>query len=454
MTHDIRIATLNAPPSPVLRLRGAIVTPKELIQDGTVVIRDGRIAELVRAPSRGDGLNVDTDGLICPGFVDTHNHAPYAVFGRWTPDAKVKSRFDWRLKTRCGTYVVPKERSWYTENIAKPFKAFPSELRPSLFQYGQMRGLIGGATTMLIEAEFPDPTLPQLPGFVRDFSDWTDTSDWPASIYGVLDIGCVPDDVARAMALALNGGKARLLVHLGEGNDEFARGEFFSLRVAKSLLTANTSLIHALALISDDWDWVAKAGASVIWSPLSNETLYGRSLAIDEVRARGINVALAPDWSVTGSSTILDELRYARTRFDLKAEWLLDMVTVNAAKTLGSSRIGSIEVGNFADLIVFQGSAPPTTRAVAAEQITSARIDAVALVVIGGFGVYGEKKMMSSLEVQPGPTGEPLLIPFRGRTLDRVVRFEDGRHRPFSGVAADLRVAKNDMAELWEDNGV
>ncbi len=467
MTHEIGIArvthvdrpalTARAAKSPALRLHGAILTPTGFIEDGTVVVRDERITHVLDAPSPGDGINIETDGLICPGFVDTHNHAAYAVFPRERLETTARGRFDWRLKTRGGTYVVPKEKSWYTENISKPFKKFPAELRPSLYLYGQVRGLIGGATTMLIEAEYPDPTLPQLLGFVRDFSDWNDANyraDWPAFIYGVLDIGCVPDDLARAMALALTGGTARLLVHLGEGDDDFARGEFFSLRVAKNLLTANTALIHALALVDEDWKCVEDAGASVIWSPCSNERLYGRSLAIDQIRTRKINIALAPDWSVTGSSTILDEIRYARMRFDINAEWLLDMVTVNAARVLGTSKVGSIVVGNLADMLVFQATSRPTTRTMAAEQITSASIDAISLVVLGGIGVYGDQAMMATLAAQAGlPPAARLDIPFKGTTLNRFIRFEDGRHSAFSGMTADLRAAKPDMADLWEDNG-
>ena len=62
---------------------------------------------------------------------------------------------------------------------------------------------------------------------------------------------------------------------------------------------------------------MAARGMSLVWSPRSNVFLYGggtdltKTTNIPLALAKGINVALAPDWSIGGSQNLLDELRFA-----------------------------------------------------------------------------------------------------------------------------------------------
>ena len=64
---------------------------------------------------------------------------------------------------------------------------------------------------------------------------------------------------------------------------------------------------------------MAADGMSLMWSPRSNVFLYGggdgpdaRPRTCRSRASKGINVALAPDWSIGGSQNLLDELRFAR----------------------------------------------------------------------------------------------------------------------------------------------
>ena len=62
---------------------------------------------------------------------------------------------------------------------------------------------------------------------------------------------------------------------------------------------------------SVDFDDMKTAGAKLVWSPKSNVVLYGTTTNIPLARSKGVPVALAPDWSLSGSVNILDELRFA-----------------------------------------------------------------------------------------------------------------------------------------------
>jgi len=259
-----------------IHLHGAIVTPNGFISGGTLVIAGGRIEAVHEHPTlagQGD-IDIDSGGLLSPGFVDTHNHAPYAAFRRWAaPSRYLRSRFDWRGKNRCKVVIVPEPDDYYLKNVSVPFKEITKDPATlvSLTLYGQVRGVIGGATTMVVDADL-DPNSPLvLPGFTRD------PSDWPGRVWGVLDIGCVDGVQLKAIADDLTSGRAKLLAHIGEGIDDFSRGEFMTLD-SRGLLNRNTSVIHAIALLEKDWARVKECGASVIWSPRSNFRLYGRSI--------------------------------------------------------------------------------------------------------------------------------------------------------------------------------
>ena len=433
-----------------VRLHGAIILPNDFISSGTVVVADGKIKALARTREAGSGaLEVDTGGIICPGFVDSHNHAAYAVFHRWNPTQLMKSRFDWRQKTRCGVYVVPEPQRHYLDNIKPKFKEFPNADRHLLFYYGQLRGLIGGTTTMVIDAEY-DRSIRPMPGFVRDFTDW-DTA-----VEGLLDAGCLMGAERELVRCRLENDQLKLLVHLGEGVDDFSRGELLSLYENKpSLLHRNTSLIHALALDDDDWKLVSRFDAGVIWSPRSNVRLYGQTLDIDKVRSlmntegRSLRVALAPDWTVTGSSTLLDELAHVRQHFpSISPADLLHMVTDVPADLLGLATVGRIEVNNHADLLVFGGA--PTNRDEAAECVVGSGLDNLRLVMVGGLGTYGNERLMSASGPQAGPEAEPLKVPYKNAPLERVLRFDSGC-KSFKKMRKRLKKGlEQTIAPLWE----
>ena len=53
---------------------GTLVTPRKIVEDGTLVIEEGRIAEVRRGRiSRSPARAIDATGkLVVPGFVDLH----------------------------------------------------------------------------------------------------------------------------------------------------------------------------------------------------------------------------------------------------------------------------------------------------------------------------------------------------------------------------------------------
>ena len=113
---------------------------------------------------------------------------------------------------------------------------------------------------------------------------------------------------AQEYSQELQSGKLNLFViHIAEGkrNDPEAQSEFGLLKNAQ-LLTAKTVVVHGIGLSTADFADMSKIGASLVWSPRSNVTLYGETTDIVTAVQKGVTVALAPDWSPTGSTCQLE----------------------------------------------------------------------------------------------------------------------------------------------------
>ncbi|KUE73991.1 metal-dependent hydrolase [Candidatus Methanomethylophilus sp. 1R26] len=126
---------------------------------------------------------------------------------------------------------------------------------------------------------------------------------------------------------------------------------------------------HSAWLTMNEVRLMGEAGMSVSSCPCSNMKLATGGVApVPEFDRYGVNVSLGTDGSTTNNS--LDMIGEMKTlgllqkasRWDptvTPAQELLDIVTVNGAKAVGmSDRIGSIESGKYADLVVLDGKAP------------------------------------------------------------------------------------------------
>src|SRR5262249_45821792 len=105
----------------------------------------------------------------------------------------------------------------------------------------------------------------------------------------------------------------------------------------KCLLTDMTVIIHGTALERSDFAEMRAAptirtdgsgdgrGAKLVWSPLSNLLLYGKTTNVYDALAEGVLVSLGTDWTPSGSRTLLHELKVAD-------------VALRDARVLGKSR--------------------------------------------------------------------------------------------------------------------
>ena len=379
----------SPPDSPTILLGGTIVTPDTVIADGWVLVEHGRIRQVSAArPDAPNAIEVNTGGLIFPGLIDLHNHVSYDVFSRWQPPHLFSNRYEWRTDPD------------YLRLVGQPYDQLigPQKLFCAMNTYGELRALAGGTTSILATA-----AADCIQGLVRNL-------DHNSGFYGFLEPDSLhildeiemrattsPATISAVKTFLASRQSEAFLVHLAEGVDAASLDEFFFLQ-QQGLLTGKTVLIHGLALGPAQFQAMHAAGASLVWSPRSNVALYGQTTDIQSALQAGVRVALAPDWSVTGSSNMLYELHYAaqwnadHLAGSLTDQQLVRMVTALPAQIAGiDDQAGAIQPGLFADLLVISGD-----RADPYHALIQAQPADVQLVLIGGQPLYGAPGLMAS----------------------------------------------------------
>jgi cytosine/adenosine deaminase-related metal-dependent hydrolase len=178
------------------------------------------------------------------------------------------------------------------------------------------------------------------------------------------------------------------IIHAAEGLDGEAAEEFERLDQL-GCITANTLLVHGIALDAAQRARLAAAGAGLIWCPSSNLRLIGSSARVADPVLRG-RVALGTDSRLSGSRDLLEELRTAAAVGELHASGLESLVTDAAADLLRLDDRGRFAVGALADLVILPSGA----------QLTDLARARLRLVMIDGEPRYGDADLVRRLAPQ------------------------------------------------------
>lgn len=385
-------------------LSGTVVTPNKALPKGWVVIRQGRIDSIVEKPPAALQLPIiETEGIIFPGFVDLHNHPMYDAFPRWHAPAVFKNRYEWR------------ELPEYKKLLGIPGSELQKKSDQTfcdLDEYSEVKELIGGTTSVTgisprRGAAVPMPSC--VIGLVRNL-------DWASGFYGATvgheriknAIGITPrdmtdDDAAKLRDDLASGQIDLLLIHVAEGSPQDLETALeFDAMKGRGLFGPHTAIIHGTGLSARDFREMHTVGSALIWSPRSNIELYGLTTNIPAAVQEKVTIALAPDWSPTGSTNTQAEIAYASQYLRehlpnlLSDADLFEMSTSIPARIAHiDDKVGTIEAGRYADLFVLRGdtSQPYAT-------LTHAQPQDVQLVMISGVPLYGSEKLMSPFHVK------------------------------------------------------
>jgi len=195
------------------------------------------------------------------------------------------------------------------------------------------------------------------------------------------------------------------VAHVSEGIDQIARNEFYNLsrdtEGCVDILSPQVMLIHAMAILEEDAVLIAEKGASVVWSPRSNISLYGNTAPVTLFKKLNINICLGSDWLYSGSINLLRELALVyelnTNSYDnvFSTNEIWEMVTKNPAKALQiSDQLGDLKEGYLADFMIVKADFSEEQQD-PYSVVTRARTEDVACVARGGKILYGDEELLS-----------------------------------------------------------
>jgi 5-methylthioadenosine/S-adenosylhomocysteine deaminase len=385
-------ATSAAPPAVVdlVVQNGTVVTvdsDRRVIADGAVAIRDGRIVAVgPRGEVRAGRTSKETldagGGLILPGLINAHTHAPMVLFRGVADDLRL---MDWLQK-----YIFPAEKKNVTASFVKAGTRLAAleMIRSGTTTFVDMyyfedqvaeacdeAGMRCVAGETLIEFPAPDnATIPEALAYTEKFLQrWTGHPRVMPAVAPHSTYLASPDTLRAARVLA-DRYRAPLLVHLSESPDEQRQvQEKYGKSPTRQLddlrfLRRGVVGAHGIYLTPDDRALLREAEAGVVHCPQSNMKLSSGTAPVRDMLQEKARLGLGTDGAASNND--LDMFEEMLTAALLAkhatgdptaapAPAVLEMATLGGARALGLEKdLGSLEEGKRADLIVVGRSEP------------------------------------------------------------------------------------------------
>ncbi|HET7832538.1 MAG TPA: amidohydrolase family protein [Gallionella sp.] len=378
--------------SEYLLIAGKVLAPDKIYDGGGVLITpDGMIADvgcdaLAKAKDLKPTQIICPSGVISPGLINAHDHITY----------------DWNYPSKWGNERYDRRNEWRKGSPDhKPITPTPGFGSNEQTAWSELRHVLAGTTSiagsgghkgLLRNLDKAD----LLEGLKTDYVYYNvfplgDTSDVTPHINDC-DYPRI-DDPSKVLIHQC------YLPHLAEGIDLAANNEIRCMD-ASQLITSKGAYIHSIAALGKDGELLQQRGASIIWSPRSNISLYGNTAQVTMYSNLNMNIALSTDWTPSGSVNLLRELKCAdsynstnlKKFYSDRDLWM--MVTANPADALHlDKQIGRLLPGLVADMAVYDGSKAST----AYRAILDADVENVSLVLRGGVPLYGDTSIISKV---------------------------------------------------------
>ncbi len=379
-----------------------IKDPLAIFADGAergIVVRDGRIAELVpagRNPATPDVRTFDAgEHVVLPGLINTHHHF-YQTLTRAVPAALDRELFPWlqalypiwaRLTPEALDLAVTLAMaelilSGCTTTTDHHY-VFPAgtedgiDIEVAAARRLGLRVLLTRGSMNLSQRDggLPPDSVVQDEDTILADSERVVARYHEAGEGAMVQIALAPcspfsvtTSLMRATADLAKRLDVRLHTHLSETEDENSFClELYKCRPLDYLedcgwLNGRTWLAHGVHFNDGEIGRLARAGTTVAHCACSNQTLASGSCPVCAMEEAGMRVGLGVDGSASNdSSNLMQEVRAAfllqRSRYGVKKvshKDALRWATKGSAACVGRTDIGEIAVGKMADLALFK----------------------------------------------------------------------------------------------------
>jgi len=369
---------VGTPPTPGAPPVPAIASTPGTIRDGAVAIDSGRIVAVgpsaaLRQQWRGARQLDARGGIVLPGLINLHTHLAMTVFRGladdlpldrflsrvWAHERRVMSPEVVELAVTAA--VVESQRCGVTTALDMYFH---HDVAAAVADRLHFRLVTGPAITYVAPKD--------LLQVVDAAAAWLATDPGPLALRRCLaphsTYTLTPEVLTRLGELAATWHPV-VHVHAAETEREVAevtaRHGVTPLAILdhSGLLGPSTVVAHAVAVSPPERRRLAETGASVAHCPQSNAKLASGVCAVPELQAEGVCVGLGTDGPASSNdlgllptmrlTALLQKLRLGDATA-MAASEVVQMATVHGAAALGlSDRLGTLEPGKLADLLVF-----------------------------------------------------------------------------------------------------
>ena len=385
-------------PTTWIRQPSAVFTANDLDAAGGIVVRDGRIVELVgmgREPETPAANTFDASGMVLlPGLINGHHHF-YQTLTRACPPALNKPLFAW-LKA-----LYPIWANLTEEAVAVSTRLALAELMLSgcttasdhhyLFSAALTRAidvqaeaaeelgmrvvLTRGSMSLSVEdgglpprsvTEPEDAILAESERLIRRYHAPAPHAMCQIALAPCSPFSVTPELMRETARIARTHG-VRLHTHLGETRDEndFCVAKF-GMRPLDYLedvdwLADDVWLAHGIHFTPGEIGRLGAAGIGICHCPSSNMVLASGICPVHDLLSAGARVGLGVDGSASNdSSNLMQEVRQAlligRLRYGAEPvthQSVLRLGTRGGAELLGRPELGELRPGAAADVALF-----------------------------------------------------------------------------------------------------
>ncbi|AAW85651.1 chlorohydrolase/deaminase family protein [Aliivibrio fischeri ES114] len=371
MITDATVLTMNA--------------AKDVYENGVVVIKGNKILavgteELAKKYSAKTTLDVDGD-IVLPGLINTHTHASMTVFRSLGDD----------VPDRLHRYIFPLEKKLVSRDMVRiganlgnvemvkggvttyaDMYYFEDEVAKTVDKIG-MRAILGESVIKfpVADAANADEGIQYALNFIEEYKDHPRITPAFAPHAPYTNTTETLQKIAK-LSLELD---VPVMIHLAESHREeeviAERSNGMSpVEYMHSIGALNKNLIGAHMILIDDKDieLVKEADMGVAHNMSANiKSAKGVSPAL-KMYDEDVRIGLGTDGPMSGNTlSIIDEFNQVakvhklvnKDRAAMPPLKVIDMATMGAAKALHmEDKIGSLEVGKLADIIVVDTKAP------------------------------------------------------------------------------------------------
>lgn len=358
---------------------------KRVLADGAVVIRGHIIEEVGSYPELRERHWEMSEvrrpsGLVMPGLINTHTHAPMVLFRGMADDLP--------LKLWLKEHIFPAEAGLNEDLIALGAELACAEMIRSgttsfvdMYLFEDVIARVAdraGLRAWLGEGlfDFPSPAFPSgmeaLQETARMAESWKENSRITITVDPHAPYTCSSKLLEKALELSRKS-SLLLVIHLAETRWEVEEIENthgispVEYLDSLGLLSPQLLAVHCVWLSDTDISILKERGVNVVHCPESNLKLGSGISPIFKLLKTGITVCLGTDGAASNND--LDMFCEMDTAAKLQkgvlhdpsivsARKVLAMATTNAAKALGRNDLGSLAPGNQADLVILDLDRP------------------------------------------------------------------------------------------------